>query len=673
MNPVLLATIALLGLGLVAAIILAIAAKVFYVWEDPKIGEVEDALLGANCGGCGYAGCSSAAEAIVKGEAKADVCVAGGFDIAVAVSKVMGVEVKEKESEISVSGCRYGVEEADSNYKYNGVNDCEAAMLLYGGTKECRIGCLGLGTCATICPFNAITMGDNSLPIVNPDLCTGCGTCTQACPKGIITLTSNTKRMISEYTIDECTAPCQRTCPAGINIPEYIQAIAVGNFKEAVRVMREKNPMLSVCSRICPAPCELECRRSLADQPIAINMLKKFVTDYEMKTEKRVDVYKAKVTSKKVAVVGGGVEGLTAAYFLSRLGHEPEIFEAMPKLGGILRYVIEKDRLPDDVLDWDINGILETGVKASTGKLVGKDFTLDSLLYQGNDVVLITSGGMDSRKITRGADTKEATINGLYLLLDFLVGSQRDDTCEVGKKVCIIGSGKSMLQAAEICQNAETQEIHIITRDKSVDYSTPENVIIHTSSIPVKMQGNDNGIVSLGIENLCNREHTLIETATVIVSAGRLPEFVIAPFKDGEKVTGWQTVETFRGYSEIRNEGLFSAVEPGRISDYTAVVKAAGSGRKIAGLVHNYLMDEEISPQINPVTEIDTLQNVYAVEGIEKMSRNAPENSISPEKCITPKTPITNLGFSRESAIQEASRCLNCGLICYTGTNNKRK
>ena len=153
MNPILIATLSLLGLGLIAAIILTVAAKVFYVYEDPKIEEVEGALLGANCGGCGYAGCNAAAQAVVAKKEGADICVAGGPDITSAVASVMGVVVTLKEPEISLPGCRYNNDCADLKFNYNGLDDCRAAMLVYDGSKECSVGCLGLGTCSVLCPF----------------------------------------------------------------------------------------------------------------------------------------------------------------------------------------------------------------------------------------------------------------------------------------------------------------------------------------------------------------------------------------------------------------------------------------------------------------------------------------------------------------------------------------
>ena len=146
------ALIAIGGIGLIAGIGLAVASKIFYVYVDPKVIAVEEALPGANCGGCGFPGCSGAASAIVRGLAPANVCVAGGPGVHAQIAAIMGVEVKETEPEIALPGCTYGLQKADLKYIYDGVNDCRAAVLLNGGSKECPIGCLGLGPCATACP-----------------------------------------------------------------------------------------------------------------------------------------------------------------------------------------------------------------------------------------------------------------------------------------------------------------------------------------------------------------------------------------------------------------------------------------------------------------------------------------------------------------------------------------
>jgi ferredoxin len=254
--------------------------------------------------------------------------------VAQEIAAILGVSVEAKEPDIARPGCTYGVAEADTKFVYDGMNDCRAAVLLSGGMKVCSIGCLGLGTCARVCPFDAIRMGPQGLPVVDEVKCTGCGTCERVCPKNIINLSSVTRRILKEYTTDECTTPCQRACPAGINICEYIRQISKGEHHRAVQVIKERNPFPAVIGRICPRPCELECRRQYVDEPVAINFLKRYAADYEKQKGERILPYKAPPTGRRVAVVGGGVEGLSSAFFLARLGHESVVYEAAPKPGG---------------------------------------------------------------------------------------------------------------------------------------------------------------------------------------------------------------------------------------------------------------------------------------------------------------------------------------------------
>lgn len=647
MNSIALATLSLTGLGLVSAAVLTVASKIFYVWEDPKIENVESALLGANCGGCGYAGCAAAAVAVVKGDAEASVCVAGTFEITKAVAKVMGQEVKEQEPEISLPGCRYSNKDADLKFIYNGFNDCRAAMMLYDGAKECKIGCLGLGTCDFACPFDAITMVD-SLPVVDADKCTGCGVCEEVCPKNIIRLSNTTTRMTSEYTDDECTAPCQRTCPTGIDIPSYIKAISKGDYEGAITIMREKDPLLLVCGNICPSPCEFECRRNLVDQPVQINKLKKFAVTYEMDKGIRVESFKNKKTNKKVAIIGGGAQGLTASYFLARLGHSPKIFDAAKKLGGILRYVISKDRLPENVLDWEIDTVLKMGVEAETEKLMGKDISVESLLNDGFDSILFTVGGMDSRKIIRGKDSREQSIPGVMLMVDYLNAVANSTNLNVGSKVCIVGAGD--------------KAIELIT--KSLNKSGVENIkILAEDEIATKLIGSKNKLVGVEIEK--DGAKTIEDADTVIVASGRLAELLVVAVKKDGKITGWETAEITKAIDSKRNNGVFTSVEMARVNDNIAVVKAVASGRKMAAIIHGILDGTETVAVFNPAKQSKTLQNVTEITDLETFPSILPIDTSNANKTGMNIKPI-DLGFTKELAEKEASRCLDCGLLCYT-------
>ncbi len=173
------------GLAAIYALGLGIAARIFYVYVDPRIAEVEEFLGGANCGGCGYAGCSDCAAAIVEGKAPVNACVAVGPDKWEAVAKILGVSVEAGERQVAMIMCRGSKDKAKRKFQYMGIEDCRAAMLAGGGDKECQYGCLGLGTCVKNCPFGALSMGEDGLPKVDKDKCTGCGTCTRVCPRGI--------------------------------------------------------------------------------------------------------------------------------------------------------------------------------------------------------------------------------------------------------------------------------------------------------------------------------------------------------------------------------------------------------------------------------------------------------------------------------------------------------
>ncbi len=385
--------------------------------------------------------------------------------MAQAIASLMGVEIKAVEPDLALPGCYFGVQKADTKYDYNGLDDCRAVALLGGGMKVCTIGCLGLGTCARACPFNAITMGPKGLPIVNEKKCTGCGTCERVCPKHIINLSSITRRIIREYTTEECTTPCQRACPAGINIREYIRQIALGNNHRAVQVIKERNPFPAVIGRICPRPCELDCRRNLIDEPVAINYLKRYAADYEKDSGNRILPYKAPPTGRKIAVIGGGVQGLSAAFFTPGWDMKPSYLRPR-KAGGLLRSAISKDRLPEKILDWDIAGILDMGVKAETDKVMGKDFTLESLIKEGYDAIFLASGGWDSR-LTRGASADiESPIPGVYMLVDLIRFGTGNCRPPHRSNVVIAGGGKLALDAAKACKELGAETITVLFREK---------------------------------------------------------------------------------------------------------------------------------------------------------------------------------------------------------------
>ena len=668
------------ALGLVIGVILAAASKIFYVYVDPLILAVEDALPGANCGGCGLPGCSSNAEAIVAGRAAPNSCVAAGPEVAEAIAEILGVKVEAKEPDFATPGCTYGTKDADTKYIYDGLNDCKAAALLNGGMKVCSIGCLGLGSCVSACQFGALSMGPKGLPVVDEARCTGCGACERACPKGIINLLSVTRRILREYTTAMCTTPCQRACPAGIDICEYIKQINQGDYHKAVQVIKERLPFPSVIGRICPRFCEDECRRKYIDEPVAINFLKRFVADFERKNGERVLPYKAPETDHKIAVIGGGVEGLSTAFFSARLGHQVTVFEATNVLGGLLRSAIHKQRLSMDILDWDIDGVLEMGVKAETNKRLGKDISVASLLGDGYESVFVASGGWDSRLATGSASDSDEAIPGVSVLLD-VIKSDRDNGGFLCKTtdVVIAGGAELAFEAAKICKKAGAGKINILFRktrdactinDADIKKIEKEGIKIIFNAGISGISGEENNLLELEYTELDSMKKKIIPAQNLIVSSGRLPEliFVNAGKEDSaERKAGlpikWKGIEPYKTSVDKKSTGIFSDVDV--LTDYSAAIKAIAAGRRSAASIHRILYGIEIAVPENLLTPHSLIQNINHLEGVTTVPRiimplssiSDPESSEELEK-----------GFTEDMARKEAARCLQCGLICYKKT-----
>jgi len=682
------ALLAIGGLGLVAGVGLAVASKVFYVYVDPKVLAVEEALPGANCGGCGYPGCSGAAGAIVRGDAAPNICVAGGPTVHAQIAEIMGVEITETEPEIAAPGCTYGLDLADLKFKYDGFMDCRAAILLDGGSKICAVGCVGLGTCVNACPFGALSMGPDNLPVVNKDLCTGCGTCERVCPKHIITLTSGSRRVLNEYTTDQCSAPCQRACPAGINIPSYIREIGKGNPLEAVRVIKESNPFPSVCGRICVHPCEIECRRNLVDQPVAINPLKRFASDRERESGKHVQIYQAPGTGRKAAVIGGGAEGLTAAYFLNRLGHDAVVYEGSDRMGGLLRYGLPENRLPQHILDWEIEGIQEAGVEFRYQKRLGRDLSVEGLLEEGYDAVLITIGGWDTQMPQRTEGDILKPLPGVYMLLDYLLAQKENKPRPLGKRVFILGGGMAGLEAARIHIREDAREVHLLFRgsreqtpfsDEVLKDAEEQGIQLHFNAAVTRMMGKGDELTHVEIADTANLQggRELLMADTILTGAGRFPELVYVPKneeKEGEPAREsedvlWETLVPYAGPSAREVTGIF---RPGEATgDYRAVVEAIGSGRRSAGTIHRYFSGESVEGPANMIRVTTPVACLKELEPVTEAPREIMPTR-SPSELVSNPSAEIELGFTEEQALRESKRCLQCGLICYRRVQGAR-
>ncbi|WFS63132.1 FAD-dependent oxidoreductase [Pseudodesulfovibrio thermohalotolerans] len=676
----------LFGIGLLAAAILGIASKLLFVKEDPRIALIEDNLPGANCGGCGFPGCSGAAAAIVAGKAPASVCIVADGEAIAVIAAIMGQEVIEREPELAVRDCTGG-QRAEDLFHYEGAMDCRAAHQLYGGSKSCPEGCLGLGTCVRVCPFGAIHMGPEGLPVIDPARCKACGNCVDACPRGVIGISGMSARLLHLNQTTDCLAPCRQRCPAQINIPRYIEQIKAGDYDGAVMTIKERNPLLVTCGRVCPRPCETVCRRQHVDTSVGINMLKRFVADRELHSGSRLPVPCATDTGRRVAVIGGGPAGLSCAYFLRRLGHSPTIFDAMPKLGGQTRYGIPEYRLPKADLDWEIQGILDLGIEAKVNTKFGRDFTIESLKDEGYEAVFIGIGAWQASGMYAEGEDLDGVMGGIEFLTAHALGQKP----ETGDKVIVVGGGNTAIDAARTCVRlgAEVTLMYRRTRaempadDEEIVGAEDEGVKFKFLAAPARVIGDENGRAThleyyemeLGEPDESGRRRPVkkegseqsMEATLIIPAIGQKPDLGCL-YDDSEagtcplETTKWQTIVADPDTFQTAIPGVFTAGDVYTGPDL--VISAIGDGRKAARSIHYYISQGDIPVPETTQKGMIPYTLFKEIDHVERAKR-----AVLPHLCHGDDRNCTfnevEGPLNEEQAQAEADRCLRCGLVCY--------
>ncbi|WP_010479596.1 NAD(P)-binding protein [Thermococcus zilligii] len=258
----------------------------------------------------------------------------------------------------------------------------------------------------------------------------------------VVSMRKTALELILSDHYGDCIGPCQNACPAHSDVQGYLALIAMGKYHEAVRLMKEKYILPAVLGRVCPAFCEEACRRNLVEEPLAIRQLKRFAADYDLEHGPWMPEIPPS-TGKKVAVVGGGPAGLACAYYLRTMGHEVTIIEAMPELGGMMRYGIPPYRLPRDVLDKDIATVINTGIEVKTNTALGRDVTLEEL-REKYDAVFLSIGAWRSGKL--GIPGEE--LGGVMHGIEFLRKVNTGERVELGEHVIVVGGGNTAMDVA---------------------------------------------------------------------------------------------------------------------------------------------------------------------------------------------------------------------------------
>jgi NADH-quinone oxidoreductase subunit F len=464
-------------------------------------------------------------------------------------------------------------------------------------------------------------------------------------------------------------APCSHACPAGTSVPRYISLISDRRFGEAVRIVRDRNPFPAICGRVCNAPCEAKCRRTQVDAPLSIRNLKRFASDADEWTIPPVRV-RAEKTGKKVAIVGGGPAGLTAAFHLARMGHSPTVFESYSEAGGMLVWGIPEYRLPKEIVRKEIKAIEDLGVTIKTNTRVGQDVSFDSLKADF-DAVFLASGADKSWKL----EIPGEELGGVYDSIAFLRDHQLGKPVEIGESVAVVGGGNAAIDAARTAVRLGAKDVTVVYRrlrddmpadPREIHEAEVEGVKIKLLSLPVEIVGKDGHVdtircrkLKLGAFDKSGRrapnplegEIEELHVDSVISAISQEPEL---DFLHGN------TCETKRGKIWIdRQTGMTSAngIFAGGdvVTGPATVIEAIGAGIKAAQSIDRYLGGTGKIP-----SDVDEIAIPRPAEGAEDIVET-PRTEMS-ELSVRERVGFAEveLGFTRDEAVAESSRCLRC-------------
>ena len=473
----------------------------------------------------------------------------------------------------------------------------------------------------------------------------------------------------------DCIAPCQLACPANTDCQGYVGLIANGKFEDALKLIKNTNPLPASIGRVCPHPCEKACRRGKVEEPINIAQLKFFAADLDLKGEKYLPAC-AKATGKKVAIVGGGPAGLTAAYYLRTLGHEVTVFDMMDKMGGMLRYGIPQYRLPKELLDSEIALIEKLGVRLVNNVKFGKDITLD-MLKSVNDAVILAPGAWKSSPMrVKGED-----INGVYGGIDFLRSVIQGNPVPIGEKVAVCGGGNTAMDACRTAVRLGAKEVYVIYRrtekempaeEIEIKESKEEGVIYKFLTNPVEIHEENGKVCGMTLQLMELGEPDASGRRKPVAIEGRteyLPlDSVIMAIGQKLDPTDFSVVELTDRGTILADEDDFKTNIDGvfAIGDATnkgasIAIAAIGEADRCVKSVDAYLKGEELDFTPKYISKRDDER--IDVSGKEPKPRVVAD--VLDADIRKNNFDEVSLGLTVEQAKKEAERCLECGCREY--------
>ncbi len=481
----------------------------------------------------------------------------------------------------------------------------------------------------------------------------------------------------------DCIGPCVERCPAHCDAQGYIALLANGLYSEAIKLIKETLPFPASLGRVCPHPCEEECRRTLVEEPVAICFLKRFAADIDLNSEKPYLPACEPDTGKKVAVVGAGPAGLTAAYYLRQRGHAVTVYEALPQAGGWLRYGIPQYRLPKEILDREIKTITDLGIEIRYQQRLGQEITLEGLKAEYDAVFL----GIGAHASTRmGVENEDAphVIAGIEFLKRLALGDPIDFKKKNIRKVAVIGGGNTAIDAARTSLRLGAEEVRLVYRRSErempanpleIEEAKREGVKFQFLTAPTSViacSPNASGAIvcqrmELGEPDASGRRRPVpvkgsefhLEADLIIACIGQSPDLSGLGQAHGLGVTKWSTIEADPETGATADPKIFSAGDC--VTGAATVVEAIGGARQAAEGIDYFLKHGRLDKkpkQYNiskgKLAEVDKSQFAHiAKKARAKMPMLEPserKNFVEVEH-----------GFSERTAMAEAKRCLECG------------
>jgi NADPH-dependent glutamate synthase beta subunit-like oxidoreductase len=513
--------------------------------------------------------------------------------------------------------------------------------------------------CATACPEEAISRDPaTGIVLLDQEKCTGCNA---------VAGKSGAEK--------QGTAPCKVECPAHNDIQGMVSLAAKGKYREALRLLKETSPFPSVCGRVCHHPCESNCNRKEVDDPVGVQSIERFLADQDIGGGKSYAPSVKETRKEKIAVVGSGPAGLSAAYFLARDGYPVTVFEKLPVPGGMMAVGIPAYRLPREILAGEIRVIQDLGVTLKTGVTFGKDITLQGLKNEGYRAVFLATGLHRNRRLNIVQEDLKGVLKGVDFLRDVSLGNP----ISIGKRVIVIGGGNVAIDVALTSLRKGAAAVTLVCLEQPEEMPAWEHEIQEAREDGVKLvngfgpnrflerSGKLSGVEFKRCTAVFDAKGTFhprydekdlitLEAETVIVAIGQAADLLFSE-KQGIPVTSEGRLAADSMTLETPVEGVFAGGDAHH--GPKSVVEAIASGREAAVSMDRYLrglsLRADRGRKLNPITQPNVERHDPA--------RRTQIPRLDPRERVKGFDEV-RLGLGEQAGVQEAKRCLSCGSCC---------